>query len=243
MHLRTGAIPQRATAQRDLRAWRPTSASTSPLRWLQSWHDRHENKARSAICIRQRVGWAQHRRVGGASAPNLPSTSGGRQRRSNGYTCDGERWWGSNYGTTVAGGAGAVDVIAPTILPTTDRLGAAGYDPSDYSKWFNGTSCATPYAAGVCALIKSKNPTWTPSQVRTQLLTTAQDVTSVESGTGWDRYAGYGMVDAAAAVGGAPPADQITHDAPTAARRAGEGTRPSPGPIVDRALRAQTNSD
>jgi hypothetical protein len=128
----------------------------------------------------------------------------------NGYTCDGERWWGSNYGVTTAGAAGAVDVIAPTILPTTDRLGAAGYDPSDYSKWFNGTSCATPYAAGVCALIKSKNPSWTPAQIRTQLLTTAQDVVSVESGAGWDRYAGYGMVDAAAAVGGAPPTDQIT---------------------------------
>ena len=45
----------------------------------------------------------------------------------NGYTCDGERWWGSNYGTTTAGAAGAVDVLAPTILPTTDRLGSAGY--------------------------------------------------------------------------------------------------------------------
>lgn len=129
----------------------------------------------------------------------------------NGYTCDGERWWGSNYGVATAGAAGAVDVIAPTILPTTDRLGSAGYDPSDYSKWFNGTSCATPYAAGVCALIKSKNPSWTPAQIRTQLLTTAQDIVNVESGTGWDRYAGYGMVDAAAAVGGgAPPTDVIT---------------------------------
>jgi len=128
----------------------------------------------------------------------------------NGYTCDGERWWGSNYGSTIQGAAGAVDVIAPTILPTTDLLGSAGYDPSDYSKWFNGTSCATPYAAGVCALIKSANPTWTPTQVRDRLRSTAQDVTSVESGAGWDRYAGYGMVDAAAAVGGAPPVDQVT---------------------------------
>ena len=128
----------------------------------------------------------------------------------NGYTCDGERWWGSNYGSTTQGAAGAVDVIAPTILPTTDLLGSAGYDPSDYSKWFNGTSCATPYAAGVCALIKSLNPTWTPTQVRDRLRSTAQDVTSVESGAGWDRYAGYGMVDAAAAVGGAPPVDQVT---------------------------------
>ena len=132
----------------------------------------------------------------------------------NGYTCDGERWWGSNYGTTTAGAAGAVDVIAPTILPTTDLLGLAGYDATDYSKWFNGTSCATPYAAGVCGLIKSLNPSWTPTQIRDRLLSTAQDVTSVESGAGWDRYAGYGMVDAAAAVGGAPPVDQITVTSP-----------------------------
>ena len=60
----------------------------------------------------------------------------------------------------------------------------------------------TAGAAGVCALIRSANPTWTPAQVRDRLLTTAQDVTSVESGAGWDRYSGYGMVDAAAAVGG-----------------------------------------
>ena len=132
----------------------------------------------------------------------------------NGYTCDGERWWGSNYGTTTQNGAGAVDVIAPTILPTTDRLGANGYDPSDYSKWFNGTSCSTPYAAGVCALIKSANPTWTNAQVRDRLCTTSQDVTSVESAAGWDRYTGFGMVDAAAAVGGGGPVDVVTVTAP-----------------------------
>jgi serine protease len=148
------------------------------------------------------------------SSSNSAEVNPGVSTDPHGYTCDGERWWGSNYGVTTAGAAGAVDVIAPTILPTTDRLGSAGYDPSDYSKWFNGTSCATPYAAGVCALIKSKNPSWTPSQIRTQLLTTAQDVVNVESGAGWDRYAGYGMVDAAAAVGGAPPADQITVTSP-----------------------------
>ncbi|MEZ5066033.1 MAG: S8 family serine peptidase [bacterium] len=120
----------------------------------------------------------------------------------NGYTCDGERWWGSNYGSTTQNASTAVDVIAPTILPTTDIVGSGGYDPGNWSMWFNGTSCATPYAAGVCALIKAANPSWTPSQVRTQLRNTAQDVTSVESGAGWDRYTGYGMVDAAAAVGG-----------------------------------------
>ena len=131
----------------------------------------------------------------------------------NGYTCDGERWWGSNYGVNSQDAAGAVDLIAPTILPTTDIQGSGGYDPGNYSGYFNGTSCATPYAAGVAALIKSKNPTWTPAQIRDQLVTTAQDVTSVESGSGWDRYTGYGMVDAAAAVGGGGS----TPVAPTAA--------------------------
>jgi PKD repeat protein len=120
----------------------------------------------------------------------------------NGYTCDGERWWGSSYGTNSAGAAGAVDVLGPTILPTTDILGSAGYASGDYSLFFNGTSCATPYVAGVAALIISKNPSWSVSQIKNQLTSTAQDIVNVESGSGWDRYSGYGMVDAAAAVGG-----------------------------------------
>jgi len=131
----------------------------------------------------------------------------------NGYTCDGERWWGSNYGVNSQDAAGAVDIIAPTILPTTDIQGSGGYDASDYSGFFNGTSCATPYAAGVAALVKSANPGFTPAQVRSALVDNAQDVTSVESGSGWDRYTGYGMIDAAASVGGGGS----TPVAPTAA--------------------------
>jgi PKD repeat protein len=122
-----------------------------------------------------------------------------------GYTCDGERWWGSNYGTNSADAAGAVDILAPTILPTTDIGGNGGYTSGDYEPFFNGTSCATPYAAGVAALIKSANPSYTPAQVRDALVGTAQDIVNVESGAGWDRYSGYGMVDAAAAVGGGGP--------------------------------------
>ena len=123
----------------------------------------------------------------------------------NGYTCDGERWWGSNYGTNTANAAGAVDILGPTILPTADIAGSGGYRTGDYEPFFNGTSCATPYVAGVCALIKSANPTWTNVQIRTQLVNTAIDIVNVESAAGWDRRAGYGMVDAAAAVGGGGP--------------------------------------
>jgi len=132
----------------------------------------------------------------------------------NGYTCDGERWWGSNYGSTTKDHAGAVDIIAPTIVPTTDISGSAGYDAGNYDMFFNGTSCATPYAAGVCALIKSANPSYSPAQVWAKLTGTAQDVVNVESGNGWDRYSGYGMVDAAAAVAGGvvlnPPVADFT---------------------------------
>ncbi len=139
------------------------------------------------------------------SSSNPGEVNSGVSTDPNGYTCDGERWWGSNYGSTVQDAAGAVDVIAPTIMPTTDIGGSGGYDSSDYSMWFNGTSCATPYAAGVCGLIISANPTFTPTEVRDRLVSTAQDVISVESGAGWDRYAGYGMVDAEAAVAGSNP--------------------------------------
>ena len=118
-----------------------------------------------------------------------------------GYTCDGERWWGSNYGTNTQNAAGAVDLIAPTILPTTDITGAGGYTSNDIEPFFNGTSCATPYAAGVAALVISQNPTWTPAQVKARLTSTAIDIVNVESVAGWDRYSGYGMVDAQAAVG------------------------------------------
>ncbi len=123
---------------------------------------------------------ANHNKV---IAVGAASPCGGRKRSSssstecnpgvdpdpNGYTCDGERWWGSCYGPTSKDAADAVDVIAPTILPTTDIGGSGGYTSTDYDMWFNGTSCATPYAAGVCALIKSANPTWTPAQIRDQL--------------------------------------------------------------------------
>ena len=165
----------------------------------------------------------------------------------NGYTCDGERWWGSNYGVTTANAAGAVDVIAPTILPTTDIGGTGGYTSTDYEMWFNGTSCATPYAAGVCALIKSKNPTWTPAQIRAQLVGTAQDVTSVESGVGWDRYAGYGMVDAAAAVGaGTVPTNTVTVTAPNGGESLAAGsstniTWTSTGTIANVKIEYSTN--
>ena len=41
--------------------------------------------------------------------------------------------------------------------------------------------------------------------MREALISTTTDVVNVESGVGWDRYSGYGMVNVDAALGGGGP--------------------------------------
>lgn len=142
----------------------------------------------------------------GAASPT------GQRKSSN--SSDGQSWWGSNYGVNIQDDPKAVDIMAATILPATTVSGS-------YSTDFNGTSCATPYAAGVAALILSKDNSLTPDQVRTVIVSTATDMT-IDGGVGWDRYTGYGMINANAAlnsiINGAPscmitaPANNSTHD-------------------------------
>jgi subtilisin family serine protease len=44
--------------------------------------------------------------------------------------------------------------------------------------WFSGTSMATPVVAGVAALVKQANPTWTPPLIKSALINTAKSVGS-----------------------------------------------------------------
>ncbi len=121
---------------------------------------------------------------------------------ANSYTCDGERWWGSNY-SALSGPdlPDAVDVMGPAILPSTDITGAGGWDATDYYGYFSGTSCAAPYVAGVAAVMLSHMPGMPPDMVRDQICFTAIDMSDwLEAGPGWDAYTGYGMINAAAAV-------------------------------------------
>jgi thermitase len=59
----------------------------------------------------------------------------------------------------------------------------------------SGTSMATPLVAGVAALIKSKNPRWTPAQVKKAI-----ERSAVKLSQAFNTSSGHGRVDAAAAL-------------------------------------------
>ena len=61
-----------------------------------------------------------------------------------------------------------------------------------------GTSFSSPLVAGVAALLKAKNTSFSPAQVRSKITSTAID----RGPSGFDVAYGYGLVDAYAAVGG-----------------------------------------
>ncbi|HYH47268.1 MAG TPA: S8 family serine peptidase [Thermoanaerobaculia bacterium] len=107
--------------------------------------------------------------------------------RKNPGSCDGETNWGSNFGPEV-------DIVAPGVaMHTTDRTGSAGYNNAgDFFACFNGTSSATPFAAGVAALLLSRNPALTADRVQEILQLSAQDIEA----PGFDNASGHGRVDA-----------------------------------------------
>ncbi len=72
-----------------------------------------------------------------------------------------------------------------------------GSTANDYSV---GTSFAAPQVAGLAALIKSKNPSATPLQIKDLIIRTANDITGY--GTGYDTSTGYGAIDFLAAWDG-----------------------------------------
>jgi len=108
------------------------------------------------------------------------------EERKSPTSCDGENWWGSNYGSDL-------DFLAPgTRNYTTDISGSDGYDSGDYYPFFNGTSSACPHAAGVAALMLAQNPMLTNTQIRTRMQMSCVDMGS----PGKDDESGWGRIDA-----------------------------------------------
>ena len=89
-----------------------------------------------------------------------------------------------------------LDCLAPgASILTTDRTGSAGYGATDYTT-INGTSFASPLAAGIAALMRSRKPSIAPDEITSILFSTARDMGL----SGYDTSTGWGLLDAYAAV-------------------------------------------
>ena len=118
---------------------------------------------------------------------------------------DGEKNIFSNYGNKL-------DVVAPTNVPTIDRMGDYGKcgnrisNPNYYSS-FSGTSAACPHVSGIVALMLSVNPNLTRLELTDIIRRTAQKVGGYDyqiqnndPQMTWCPETGYGLIDAHMAV-------------------------------------------
>jgi len=94
-------------------------------------------------------------------------------------SCDGENFWGSNYGT-------GLDFLSPGVRIHTTTMGGG------YTSTFNGTSSACPHAAGIAGLIKSEANNISAYDVRSLMQQSSVDIGS----PGFDTQTAYGIVNA-----------------------------------------------
>lgn len=129
---------------------------------------------------------------------------------------EGSRAQYSNWGDTVDITApGGDTTVGPGILSTVD----AGKTTSVGYMWkrYEGTSMAAPFVSGVAALVRSVDPTLTPSQIEQLLKNTAYELA-----TECPEGCGAGMVDAHHAI-----------LALTDPEHAGDRPAPQPAPLPD----------
>jgi thermitase len=82
------------------------------------------------------------------------------------------------------------------------ELAAPGVDVlSTYSgdgyTTLSGTSMSTPHVAGLAALLKGQNPSWTPAQIRARMNACSDDL----GAPGWDSTFGNGRINLGRALG------------------------------------------
>ncbi len=100
----------------------------------------------------------------------------------------------TNYGPSL-------DLVAPVGTLTTDIFGPGGYDPTDYTTKFGGTSSACPVAAGVAALVMSAAPNKTAAEIQEILIRTARPAPYASpDANGHDPVFGYGIINPVAAL-------------------------------------------
>ncbi|UCH22821.1 MAG: S8 family serine peptidase, partial [Deltaproteobacteria bacterium] len=115
--------------------------------------------------------------------------------------------WYSNFGSTIdvaaPGGDTGADLNAdgfPDGVLSTCGDDTSGSILFNY-RFYQGTSMASPHMAGVVALMKAANPTMTPTDLDTLLM--SELITEDIGALGRDDQFGYGLIDAFKAVGAA----------------------------------------
>ncbi len=112
--------------------------------------------------------------------------------------------------TDFSNGGFDLDFVAPgKDIFTTDRTGSAGYNccegNTDYTiadgQGIDGTSFASPCAAGVAALLLRRNPHLSAAAVYEAIRSTSVDISPQVYGFGFDTRTGWGMINANGTLG------------------------------------------
>lgn len=121
-------------------------------------------------------------------------------------------------GAWVSVAAPGTDVVSlsPTGDGLVDRVRPAGGSGDPAGSPIEGSSFASPYVAGVAALVRARFPTWSARQVTARIVATAEP-----AGGSRDDAVGAGIVDPVAALSG--PADAAATGATGGAEGAGPG--------------------
>jgi serine protease len=121
----------------------------------------------------------------------------GRQGQRASYTN-----YGANVEISAPGGSDGAAILS------TINTGVTSPDPAGYSyAWYQGTSMATPHVAGVAALMLAVNPALTPAQLLALMQASARPFPAGTIRDCTTSLCGAGIVDAAAAVRAAQPAN------------------------------------
>ena len=84
----------------------------------------------------------------------------------------------SSRGPSVTTGG---DILKPDIAAPGNDVVAAVAPPTNHGRdydFMSGTSMSSPHIAGIGALMKALHPTWSPSEIKSALMTTASDTVS-----------------------------------------------------------------